>query len=309
MKLTSTFVSIILTLSLILSLSTPIYAVEKNYNGEDLPNTSENTEAIEAAREAYLSLSPEAKAVFDASLANDAEAIEFHKTYIDKNFNSCFAEVNLFSAVPTAAASVDAMTVLMGRLNAIGLPAPVLSSLRAMGASLVIDIADGPLLVGTILVAASTAAFVTVAALNWEAVSPHFNQIVFAFRSAFASAAANISTAFSQIRTDSQKEAKKLFDKSATDAVNGCDSNKRNHIINNKIHDHNWKKLFNGKDPNWNQLAPILIKALKEGSESAFNKSMNIYERALSYRGYTVVVRFIKALDGTVKAISTAYLK
>ena len=52
-----------------------------------------------------------------------------------------------------------------------------------------------------------------------------------------------------------------------------------------------------------------MIKALKEGSESAFNKSMNIYERALSYRGYTVVVRFIKALDGTVKAISTAYLK
>lgn len=94
--------------------------------------------------------------------------------------------------------------------------------------------------------------------------------------------------------------AKRAFNKSAEDAVNGCDSNKQNHIMQSK---HNWNK-FN-KDPKWNDVAPILIKVLQEGTEKWEKNDQ--YIRTLIYKGETVVVRFIKDADGLVKYISTAW--
>ena len=90
------------------------------------------------------------------------------------------------------------------------------------------------------------------------------------------------------------------FNRSAENAVNSCNSNKQNHIMNPK---HNWNK-FN-KNPKWNNVAPILIKVLKEGYEK--RETGNQYIRTLVYQGKTVVVRFIKDADGLVKYISTAW--
>lgn len=105
--------------------------------------------------------------------------------------------------------------------------------------------------------------------------------------------------------------AKKAFNDSAEKALNGVDKNKQNHILNNKLHKngHNWKNIFNGKDPNWNQLKPILLKVLKDGVEHAYENSDTVFERELLYNGVTVVVRFVKAVDGTVRYFGTAYLK
>jgi hypothetical protein len=94
--------------------------------------------------------------------------------------------------------------------------------------------------------------------------------------------------------------AARAFNKSAKSAVNNCDSNKRHHIMNSK---HNWNK-FN-KDPKWNNIAPILIKTLKKGSEQWERGDQ--YIRTLVYKGETVVVRFIKGADGLVKHIGTAW--
>lgn len=94
--------------------------------------------------------------------------------------------------------------------------------------------------------------------------------------------------------------AVRAFNQSAEDAVNGCNSNKQNHIMNSK---HNWNN-FN-KDPKWSNVAPILIKVLKDGSEKW--ETGNQYIRTLIYQGETVVVRFIKDADGLVKYISTAW--
>lgn len=94
--------------------------------------------------------------------------------------------------------------------------------------------------------------------------------------------------------------ATRAFNQSAEDAVNNCDSNKQNHIMQSK---HNWNK-FN-KDPKWSDVAPILIKVLKDGSETWEKNSQ--YIRTLVYKGETVVVRFIKDADGLVKYISTAW--
>ena len=92
----------------------------------------------------------------------------------------------------------------------------------------------------------------------------------------------------------------RAFNKSVEKAINSCNSNKQHHIMNSK---HNWNK-FN-KDPKWSDVVPILMKVLKEGSET-WEKN-NQYIRTLIYKGETVVVRFIKDTEGLVKYISTAW--
>lgn len=94
--------------------------------------------------------------------------------------------------------------------------------------------------------------------------------------------------------------ATRAFNKSAEDAVNNCNSNKQNHIMNPK---HNWNKFK--KNPKWSDISPILIKVLKDGHETWEKNDQ--YIRTLVYKGKTVVVRFIKNSDGLVKYISTAW--
>ncbi len=94
----------------------------------------------------------------------------------------------------------------------------------------------------------------------------------------------------------------RAYNKSAEKAVNNCNSNKRNHIMQRK---HNWNN-FN-KKPNWSNTAPLLIKALQQGNEK-WEKG-DQYIRSLYYKGHTIVVRFIKDSNGLVKYISTAWSK
>ncbi|MDE6282063.1 MAG: hypothetical protein K2M15_09850 [Oscillospiraceae bacterium] len=103
--------------------------------------------------------------------------------------------------------------------------------------------------------------------------------------------------------------ADRAYDKSAEDAVNGVDLNRQNHILNNRLHNHGWNNLFNGRDPQWRDLAPILIKVLQDGTETLFNASQRVYERTLNYNGYDVVVRFRKTIDGLVETLTTAYVR
>lgn len=94
------------------------------------------------------------------------------------------------------------------------------------------------------------------------------------------------------------------FNSSAEKAVEkaGKDSNKVHHIMNSK---HNWNKFFN--NPKWNNIAPIITKVLKEGTERW--ERGNIYVRRLYYQGKTVEVRFIKDSNGFIQAISTVWVK
>lgn len=94
------------------------------------------------------------------------------------------------------------------------------------------------------------------------------------------------------------------FNKSAEKAVEkaGKDSNKIHHIMNPK---HNWNKFFN--NPKWSNVAPIITKVLKEGTERL--ERGNIYVKRLYYQGKTVEVRFIKDSKGFIQAISTAWTK
>ena len=202
-NLTNRLVSFMLIFALALSLSAPAFAAE--YSGtNELENEIGTTDDIQAAREAYYALSPEAKEIFDATLADTPELLEFHKTYVDESF------VAPTQVRPQAAAvAADPMTVLMAELSVLALPNAVLYSLKAMGAGMIAAIADGPLPIGDILLAAATASVVATVALNWDIVAPKWNSIVRAFQKAFADTASNIMSAFTQIKNDAKAEADK----------------------------------------------------------------------------------------------------
>lgn len=67
-------ISAILVMATMCSLMVPAFAVE--YREENEIGTETD---IEMAKEAYAALSPEAKAIFDAALADDQELLQFHK--------------------------------------------------------------------------------------------------------------------------------------------------------------------------------------------------------------------------------------
>lgn len=97
----------------------------------------------------------------------------------------------------------------------------------------------------------------------------------------------------------------RTFNNSAEEALDNCDKNKQSHILHNNLHDHKFNKI--NKDPNWNNIKPVLLKVLKKGSER--HVSGRVYIRSLVYKGYTVEVKFVKDAEGLIKYISTAYVK
>lgn len=101
------------------------------------------------------------------------------------------------------------MRILSIQLAELGLPSAVVYYLKAMGAGMVAAIADGPLPIGDILLAAATASVVVVVAANWDIVSPKFDRIIRAFQVAFSETASNITSAFAKIKGDAKKESDK----------------------------------------------------------------------------------------------------
>ena len=210
-RLSTQLLSAILILSMIFTSTVPAFAAENYSNEKNIINTQEE---IDAAREAYAALTPEAKAIFDESLVYDLEMLQFHTTYVDQGFT-------LPVPIPkTRSATVveDPMRVLMKELNGLGLPLAVLYSLKAMGASMVASIADGPLPVGEIMFAAATASAIVVIAANWNSVSSKMDKITRAFQKAFSTAASNIASAFAKIKSEAKKEVDKKEKKEVEDA-------------------------------------------------------------------------------------------
>lgn len=98
------------------------------------------------------------------------------------------------------------MTILSAQLAALSLPSAVVYSLKAMGAGMVAAIADGPLPIGDILLAAATVSAAVVIAANWNSISSKWTQIVAAFKKAFADSVNNVIKAFNSIKSDVNAE-------------------------------------------------------------------------------------------------------
>lgn len=198
--------SIVLVLAMMLSLCSTAFAAE--VRKDDVVNEAITAEDIEFAKDVYDALTPEARAIFNESLTNDMELLQFHKTYVDPSSDIEFTPKHRARAM-AATAVANPMTVLNAQFALINLPQAVKYSLQAMGAGMAAALADGPLPVGDILLAATTASAVVVIAANWDAVYPKFGQITSAFQKAFSTTANNISSAFAQIKSDAKKEADK----------------------------------------------------------------------------------------------------
>lgn len=181
--------SVVLAFAMTFSLCSTTLAAEIGY--DDVENEVVTITDIEVAKDAYDALTPEAKAIFDKVLANDMELLQFHKTYVDASSDIAFVPQHRAS-IMIATAEADPMSVLKTQLAIIGLPTSVVYTLQAMGAGMVASIADGPLLVGEILLAAATVSAAVAIAANWNEVSPKWNSVVNAFKKAFTASASNV---------------------------------------------------------------------------------------------------------------------
>lgn len=208
------YISVFLMSLIVISSTTTAYAStnENETNIFDTYNTDEyqTDEVITFAANAYNNLSPEAQELFLASLSGNPNLIEFHKTYVDPDFE----EVTDGDRVVQG---IDALTLLSRNLNALNLPSVVVYTLQAMGAGMVAAIADGPLPIGDILLAAATVTAAIVIAANWSAVEPVWNDIINAFCSAFKTSKSNIKEAFQSIHSESET----LYNTSVTGTYNG----------------------------------------------------------------------------------------
>lgn len=193
-KCANRIISFILVFSFILSLGSTVFAAEATT--ADTASQNVTQEEIALAKEAYNTLSPEAKAIFNSSLASDVELLEFHLTYIDPSF-----------VAPPATRAAGAAALVATELTSLGLPTTVVYAFKAMAASMVAAIADGPLPIGDILLAASTAAVVGTVALNWSKVAPKWSKIVDVFKKAFSDTVDNVINAFDSLKADAEKEA------------------------------------------------------------------------------------------------------
>lgn len=287
--------SVFLVVVLVFSLSSPAYAVTP---GDDMIGQIDLTleeiaKANAEAKTIFEKLTPSQQAVFLASIEalaynGDTRLIEFHKAYVDPTYE--FNPSNSVSQPMATAADIGA------QLQALNLPSAVYYGLMALAAALGVP-------VGNVIDLVISLGLVAIFAIYWDEISGVWQDIIDIFVDAFGSV---VNSAFTYIE---QQVFISKFNQSAEDAVNSVDDNKKNHILNNKLHDHGWNRLFNGKDPDWDDLEPILIMVLQEGVETVYNLSQRVYERTMNYNGYDVVVRFIKDIEGLIQGISTAYVK
>lgn len=205
-------ISLLLVVALTLSLSkTAAASSDSDYQSEI------SEEEIQIARESYYSLNHEAKVIFEEALQSNYEMLVFHVTYVDPAYKLNNACVNGDKLIPyclmrdngLSQVRMDyagAVSSLSSQLAALDLPTSVLYSLNAMGAAMVAAVADGPLPIGDILLAAATASVVIVVAVNWNSVAPKWSQIVAAFKRSFANSVNNITSAFNTIKGDVDTE-------------------------------------------------------------------------------------------------------
>lgn len=94
----------------------------------------------------------------------------------------------------------------------------------------------------------------------------------------------------------------RAYNKSVDDAIGNCNSNKQNHILNDK---HNWNKLT--PDPKWSTIVPFLEETLKKGR--AVREKVGQYLYTYTIDGETVQVRVMRDAQGLIEHIGTAWVK
>lgn len=153
----------------------------------------------ELIKNAYESLSDEAKAIFDIFLTQDEELLNLHKKYVDSSYE--------IVDIPVILSASDAVTIVTEGLAALNLPNDVVYCLKMLASGMVASIADGALPIGDILLVAATVSAAVIIAQNWYDVVAEWDNILAVFNDAFAAFKSNVTSAFSTIKSDINVEA------------------------------------------------------------------------------------------------------
>lgn len=217
-KLTNRFISIILILSMLCSLSVTAFAASSPLSTAEYVGAQEE---IDAAKQAFLSLTGQERWLYLETLktASDAE-IAFFETYIKPEIPDFRGSSRAMAPSMAAASAVALPQEMVGIVNRLmqriqqlpNIPPSVINCFRAVAVGIATDIVDGPLPFGTVMVIGASAALVTVVALNWNTVGPHMGKISKYFQEAFAQSASSIAKAFAEMTQNAKKEAEKNKD-------------------------------------------------------------------------------------------------
>lgn len=210
----SRFLGVFLCLAILMSIVSPTFAavtedsgyrsvpavekVEQTSQPEPVDSIAQEQMEIEIAQQAYASFTDEQKLYFEQVIAGYPELVEYHQTYVNADYD--------LSNVVASISSSDPVSILMAEIAALALPTAVVYAINATGVGMVAAVADGPLPVGDIILAAAAASLAITCALNWTVVSTKWNKIVLAFQHAFVASVNNVLSAFNDIWIDSVKE-------------------------------------------------------------------------------------------------------
>lgn len=301
-------VSFILTLAIVFGFTAPAFTLNNAlaYEGQSIEIINENIEIIdeivniEALKELFATMSPEAIEIYESSLTEDKEQLDFYVQYINPDFEPQDEYMDeRFATNPISNIQVG--------LTALGFNFYIRTGFTAIASGIVAALADGPLLVGDTLGAVLAGGGFLIIALNWDTIAPKWNQVVNLFKKEFSAAAGEIVRLFDKIKA--RASVHKAEKKTIKEALKKADSdeNKQGHIMppNPK---HNWWKLVTDTIT-WKKVRPYVEMALENGVETLVNPNKNVYRRTLKLEtGHKVVVEF-KKMTETLWRIGTAWVE
>lgn len=196
-------ICIMLSLVMILSMSIPSFATDSisdNDNAELVYTVDVSMSPEEALLLAYENLTPEAKAIFEAAIANSPDVVTYHRNNIDAKYEIPQA------AVQSSTAAVDAVAVIQNGLSSMNIPADVKEALALFASGIAAALADGPLPFGDIYAIAVAAYTAVVVAAFWDVMVNNWDDVVALFQNAFDTIRSEIAAAMSSIKGDIEDE-------------------------------------------------------------------------------------------------------
>lgn len=190
------FLSVLLVISICLSLlpCTAIAAELDTKNDEITYIVDCGITVEEALSMAYSNLSPEAKAIFDATISTNSALVEYHKKNIDPTYDE--------TRIVSYAMANSAAMVIQNGLASMNLPVEVQNALNLLSSGIMAALMDGPLLAGDIYAISVSLYTAVVLAAYWDEVLVQWDNIVALFKKAYSSVSTAVSDSMSDVKYD-----------------------------------------------------------------------------------------------------------
>ena len=233
-KLTNQFISIILILSMLCSLSVTAFATEHNSSAaSESISELDDEPVVSIIQETYAALSPEMQTRVLQVIAGNSELRKYYQEEIDPSISwqKYIPSTGHGRLAVAKAAANDPIKNIERRLSKIGIPAPVITEAILFAGGLVLAAADGPLPFGDAVAVYRGTKFAIVLGKHWTVVAPLFGTITLIFREELGNAVSGITKLFNQAKADAKKAAEKNKDSDdRTINPNGLTEKERNGI-------------------------------------------------------------------------------